>query len=70
MNSNDFPRMVYRAGGTEEIHGGSFATLIVDDQDALDAALADGWHMTTDEAHTPAPVDDAPPARTPRKAKA
>lgn len=50
MNSNEFPRMVYQAGGTEEIHGGCFATKIVNDQDELDAALADGWHLTTPEA--------------------
>lgn len=50
MNQNDFPRMVYQAGGTEEIHGGKFATHIVNDQDELDAALAGGWHLTTTEA--------------------
>lgn len=50
MNDNEFPRMVYQAGGTEEIHGGRFATNIVNDQDELDAALADGWHPTTTEA--------------------
>jgi hypothetical protein len=54
MNQNDFPRMVYQAGGTEEIHGGRFATHIVNDQDELDAALADGWHLTTPEAKTAA----------------
>jgi len=75
----DFPRMLYRAGGTEEIHGGRFATLTVDDQDALDAALADGWSMTTAEAleaaapkaAAPAPADDnAPPTREELEAKA
>jgi ATPase subunit of ABC transporter with duplicated ATPase domains len=48
--NNDFPRMVYRTGGTEEIHGGKFSTHIVHDTDELDAALADGWHLTTGEA--------------------
>lgn len=77
---NDFPRMIYRAGGTEEIHGGHFSTLIVDDQDALDAALADGWHLTTDEARAPAAPalgalalnsdDDAPPTRAELEQKA
>lgn len=59
MNQNDFPRMVYQAGGTEEIHGGRFATNIVNDQDELDAALAGGWHLTTPEAKAAAekPVD-------------
>lgn len=50
MNQNEFPRMVYQAGGNEEIHGGRFATNIVNDQDELDAALASGWHRTTTEA--------------------
>jgi len=47
MNQNEFPRMVYQAGGTEEIHGGRFATNIVNNRDELDAALAGGWHLTT-----------------------
>ncbi len=50
MNQNEFPRMVYKTGGTEEIHGGRFATLIVHDTDELAAALAGGWQLTTAEA--------------------
>lgn len=68
MNSNDFPRMIYKAGGTEEIHGGRFTTHIVDAQDELDAALADGWHLTTCEAKAaaekPATTGAAPGAGT------
>lgn len=62
---NDFPRMLYKAGGPHEIHGGRFDTLIVDDSDELDAALANGWHLNTDEAKAPpvAPKDDEPPTR-------
>jgi hypothetical protein len=74
---NNFPRMIYKAGGTEEIHGGKFSTYIVHDADELDAALADGWHLTTDEARdaakpaAPAPADDnAPPTRAEMEAKA
>lgn len=48
--NNDFPRMVYKAGGPHEIHGGKFDYLIAEDADELDAMLADGWHLTTDEA--------------------
>ncbi len=85
MNRNDFPRMVYQAGGTEEIHGGRFATHIVNDQDELDAVLAGGWHLTTTEAKAaaekPAPTatagagatipdDNAPPTRAELEAKA
>jgi hypothetical protein len=47
---NDFPRMLYRAGGVEQIHDGRFSTLIVADEQALNAALADGWFLTTPEA--------------------
>jgi hypothetical protein len=84
MNQNDFPRMVYQAGGTEEIHGGRFATHIVNDEDELEAALADGWHLTTCEAKAAAEKpaagasaagddgksDDTPPTRDELKAKA
>jgi len=79
---NEFPRMIYRAGGTEEIHGGRFSTLIVHDDEELAAALADGWHVSTCEARdagqaaAPAPTvaavpaDDAPPTRAELESKA
>lgn len=83
MNSNEFPRMVYQASGTEEIHGGKFSTNIVNNQDELDAALADGWHLTTPEAKAAAEKptttttasntntdDDAPPTRAELEQKA
>lgn len=73
---NEFPRMMYQAGGHEEIHGGGFATLIVHDADELEAALASGWSLTTVDAleaaapkaaPAPAPAapadDNAPPTR-------
>jgi hypothetical protein len=46
----DFPLMLYRAPGTQEIHGGRFDTLVVADEGERDAALADGWHLTTPDA--------------------
>jgi len=73
---DSFPRMLYKAGGTEEIHGGRFSTLIVDNDDELDAALAEGWSMTTTEAleasKRPAPAQDdkAPPTRAELETKA
>lgn len=82
MQNNDFPRMLYKAGGPEEIHGGRFHTQIVNDQDEQDAALADGWHVTTSEAKKSAASQggadtggtdqdhDAPPTRDEMKAKA
>lgn len=47
---NQFPQMLYKAGGPEQLHGGSFHTLIVADAAELDAALADGWSERTDTA--------------------
>lgn len=66
-----FPQMLYRAGGSEEIHGGKFSTLIVAGETELSDALAGGWHETTAQAtaaaESPAadavPADDAPPTR-------
>lgn len=48
--SNEFPKMLYRPGGSEPIHGGHFGSLIVNDEAEEGAALADGWFLTTDEA--------------------
>ena len=47
---NQFPRMLYKAGGSEPIHGGHFASLIVADQAEQDGALDEGWALTTPEA--------------------
>jgi hypothetical protein len=79
---SDFPRMVYRAGGKEEMHGGHFDYLIAEDAEELASMLADGWHLTTDEARaalTPAastdaagvqPDENAPPTRAELEQKA
>lgn len=66
--NNDFPRMLYKAGGPEEIHGGRFHTKLVHDDDELDAALAGGWHKTTPaavEAAKPTPAPTAAPTQAP-----
>lgn len=47
---DQFPQMLYKAPGTEPIHGGHFACLIVADDAEHGAALADGWHETTTDA--------------------
>lgn len=64
---NDYPRMLYRAGGKEPIHGlGLFSTRIVSDAAEHEAAMAEGWRETTTEALAPAPEpaeDNAPPTR-------
>lgn len=59
---SDFPRMIYQVGDQAEIHGGSFNYEIVQDQDALDVMLANGWYLTTCEAKAaaePKPVESA-----------
>jgi hypothetical protein len=80
---NQYPRMLYKADGSEEIHGGKFSTTIVHDEAEQAAALAAGWELTTTEATdaakptpapTPAPTlaprDDAPPTRAELEQKA
>lgn len=47
---SDLPRMLYQVGGPHEIHGGLFDYLIVESDEELSFALANGWYMTTDEA--------------------
>ena len=77
-----FPSMLYKAGGPVECHGGRFSTLIVADQGEQDAAVADGWALTTTEANElnaaqiptvtadPIPADNAAPTRDELEAKA
>jgi len=77
---SDFPRMLFKANGTEPMHGGMFTPFIVENAETLEAALADGWCLTTCEAtarvqmptETPVsvPDDDAPPTRDELKRKA
>lgn len=80
---NQFPRMMYKHGGPEQIHGDQFHTLVVQDDDEQDGALADGWHLTTPEAleaakaaasggtgQTDDEQDGAPATRDEMKAKA
>lgn len=44
--------MLYKCPGPHEIHGGHFDYTIVDadEEGAIEAAKADGWFETTDEA--------------------
>ena len=46
----EYPRMLYRAGGVEAMHGGMFTTCIVHSGDEKAAALADGWALSTADA--------------------
>lgn len=45
-----FPQAVFIAGGQETIEGRRFTSKLVLDEVQLEAALADGWHETTDAA--------------------
>ena len=47
---NDYPRMLYKFPGVEEIHGSHFATLIVNDEAEHEAATQAGWENTTTNA--------------------
>jgi hypothetical protein len=79
---DQFPQMIYKAPGREQIHGGSFDTTIVENAEALDAALAEGWHVGTDEAKAAhlaslaqaqlaePPAANAPPTRAELEQKA
>lgn len=75
---NEYPKMLYRAGGTEEIHGHQLATITVHDEDEERMALADGWHLTSTEAVDADKTaraggtsdDNGPPTRDELKAKA
>jgi len=56
--------MLYKHRGPHEIHGEKCDYVIVED-DAIEAAIKDGWALTTDEAK----AGPAKPTRA-RKAKA
>lgn len=46
----DLPRMLYKADGEHEIHGGFFDYIIVDTAEELDSATALGWSVSPAEA--------------------
>jgi hypothetical protein len=62
--------MLYRHPGQHDIHGGKFDYIITDD---IDAALADGWYLTTTEAKAASAAqaaDNSPPTREEMEDKA
>lgn len=76
---NEFPRMIYKAGGIYEINGGMLDYMIVENAGELDTAMADGWALTPEDAIIPPAIvvldsvispDDAPPTRAELEAKA
>jgi len=38
-----FPTLVFKKGGAHQMKGGTFSYRGIDDEEALEAALADGW---------------------------
>ena len=82
---SEFPTIVYRVPGPNAGPGHTWASLGVADQEALEQAIADGWHVSLPAAVeawrsppvraipplTPEPVDDnAPPTRAEMEQKA
>jgi hypothetical protein len=72
--------MLYKCPGPHEIHGGQFDHTIVDEDD-VEQALADGWHLTTPDAKDAyeaaqrpqadaPPLENSPPTRDELKQKA
>ena len=68
---SDFPRMLYRDGSAVEVWGKAVDTLIVDDGDEMERALANGWRLRPDKTH---PLDHdgdgKPGGSRPRRGKA
>lgn len=46
----EFPFMLFKAPGPEQIHGGNFSTVIANNQEQYDTFKAEGWHDSTPEA--------------------
>lgn len=46
----EFPALVYRDGGPHQRPGGTFDYRPVNDEQQLQAALAEGWHRSVPEA--------------------
>ena len=71
----EFPRMLYRTGTQWVLDSGTYDLHKAADQAALDAALADGWHLdqyAAKDATAPAevPADSAKPTRAELEQKA
>lgn len=64
--------MFYKCPGEHEMHGGKFDYCIIDanDESAVEAALADGWHFTTTEAREAFEAEQAALAAKPDPANA
>ena len=72
--SDQFPRAIYKSstgGSAEPVWGlGTFDVKAVDAQDALDAALADGWTLRPDDEPASADLTAPDPPKKSRPAPA
>jgi hypothetical protein len=67
----EFPRFVFMDVGVHPRAGGTYSVMVVDDRDALDAALANGWYASMQGAiEAPQVADNAPVERFELEAKA
>lgn len=60
--------MLYKHPGHHELHGGFFDYIVVDEAE-VDASIADGWSLTTDEAKIGPASKLAQTAKRPRLKK-
>lgn len=49
-HANDYPKMLYKSGGITKLQDGDYTVLVVDGEDAHDAALKEGFFDTSPEA--------------------
>lgn len=70
----NFPRYLFRDGGPFQREGGTYNSLLAQDEDQVSEALGNGWFMTLPEAveapKAPPLKEDAPPSRQELEAKA
>lgn len=72
---DQFPTLVYKGKGPHSRAGGTYDYAAANDQEALDAKLADGWFTTLPEAidaqdNPVVKSDDTPPTRAELETKA
>ena len=54
-----FPRFVFKDGGKLHRAGGTYSELLIEDESAYDAAIAEGWFASLPDAIAGAAEDDS-----------
>jgi hypothetical protein len=64
----EFPRIIYRSGGSWALESGMYSVRQVESAEELQAAQADGWHLDqyAAKAAADAPAEPAAPAEPTR----